>query len=64
LIAPADSVQLIPVIKKARDAGIVIINIDNQLDPQASEKIGLTGVPFIRAFFKLIYDENRLHLRV
>lgn len=47
LIAPADSVQLIPVIKKAQDAGIVIINIDNQLDPQASEKIGLTGVPFI-----------------
>jgi ribose transport system substrate-binding protein len=47
LIAPADSVQLIPVIKKAQDAGIIIINIDNQLDPQASEKIGLTGVPFI-----------------
>jgi ribose transport system substrate-binding protein len=47
LIAPADSVQLIPVIKKAQDAGITIINIDNQLDPQASEKIGLTGVPFI-----------------
>ncbi len=47
LIAPADSVQLIPVLKKAQDAGIVIINIDNQLDPQASEKIGLTGVPFI-----------------
>ena len=47
LIAPADSVQLIPVLKKAQDAGIVIINIDNQLDPQASQKIGLTGVPFI-----------------
>ncbi len=47
LIAPADSVQLIPVLKKAQEAGIVIINIDNQLDPQASEKIGLTGVPYI-----------------
>jgi ribose transport system substrate-binding protein len=47
LIAPADSVQLIPVLKKAQDAGIVIINIDNQLDPQASQTIGLTGVPYI-----------------
>jgi ribose transport system substrate-binding protein len=47
LIAPADSVQLIPVLKKAQDAGIVIINIDNQLDVQASEKVGLKNVPFI-----------------
>jgi ribose transport system substrate-binding protein len=47
LIAPADSVQLIPVLKKAQDAGIVIINIDNQLDAQASKKIGLKDVPFI-----------------
>jgi len=47
LIAPADSVQLIPVLKKAQDAGIVIINIDNQLDSQASETVGLTNVPYI-----------------
>ena len=47
LIAPADSVQMIPVIKKAQDAGIVIINIDNQLDPEAAKKIGLADVPFI-----------------
>jgi ribose transport system substrate-binding protein len=47
LIAPADSVQLIPVLKKAQDAGIVIINIDNQLDPQAAAKLGLVDVPFI-----------------
>jgi ribose transport system substrate-binding protein len=47
LIAPADSVQLIPVLKKAQDAGIVIINIDNQLDGQAAEKTGLVNVPYI-----------------
>lgn len=47
LIAPADSVQLIPVLKKAREAGIVIINIDNQLDPQALEKVGLEQIPFV-----------------
>ena len=47
LIAPADSVQLIPVLKRAREAGIVIINLDNQLDPQALEKVGLMDVPYI-----------------
>jgi ribose transport system substrate-binding protein len=47
LISPADSVQIIPVLKKAREAGIVIVNIDNQLDPQALEKVGLTDIPFV-----------------
>jgi ribose transport system substrate-binding protein len=47
LIAPADSVQIIPVLKKAREAGIVIINIDNQLDPQVLEKVGLADIPFV-----------------
>jgi ribose transport system substrate-binding protein len=47
LIAPADSVQIIPVLKKAREAGIVIVNIDNQLDPQALEKVGLKDIPFV-----------------
>lgn len=47
LIAPADSVQLIPVLKKAQDAGIVIINLDNQLDANSMEKVGLKNVPFI-----------------
>jgi ribose transport system substrate-binding protein len=47
LIAPADSVQLIPVLKKAQEAGIVIINIDNQLDQQAAQKAGLASVPYI-----------------
>ncbi|GAC1643950.1 MAG: sugar ABC transporter substrate-binding protein [Herpetosiphon sp.] len=47
VIAPGDSIGLIPVLKKAQDAGIPIINIDNRLDPTASEKLGLVGVPFI-----------------
>ncbi|KQQ56115.1 LacI family transcriptional regulator [Pseudomonas sp. Leaf127] len=32
VIAPADSKALVPVLKKAMDAGIKVINIDNQLD--------------------------------
>ncbi len=47
VIAPADSTELIPVLKQAQDAGIVIVNIDNQLNPDVSAQQGLTGVPFI-----------------
>lgn len=47
VIAPADSVEVIPILKKAQEAGIIIVNIDNQLDPDASAKIGLVDVPFI-----------------
>jgi ribose transport system substrate-binding protein len=47
VIAPADSTELIPVLKQAQDAGIVIVNIDNQLNPDVSDEQGLTGVPFI-----------------
>lgn len=47
VIAPGDSVELIPVLKQAQDAGIVVINIDNQLDPDFSDKFGLKRVPFI-----------------
>lgn len=47
VIAPGDSVELIPVIKKAQDAGILVINIDNRLDPELSRKVGLSVVPFI-----------------
>lgn len=47
VIAPGGSTELIPVLKKAQDAGIVVVNIDNQLDPGQSEKLGLKNVPFI-----------------
>ncbi len=47
VIAPGDSVELVPVLKQARDAGIVVVNIDNRLDPEFAKASGLTGVPFI-----------------
>ena len=47
VIAPADSTELIPVLKQAQDAGIVIVNIDNQLNPDIAAEQGLAGVPFI-----------------
>ncbi|OQX34259.1 MAG: sugar ABC transporter substrate-binding protein, partial [Candidatus Sedimenticola endophacoides] len=47
VIAPGDSVELIPVLKRAQEEGIVVINIDNRLDPDFSRKNELLGVPFI-----------------
>ncbi len=47
VIAPGDSRELIPVLKKAQEAGIRIVNIDNQLDEEVSIKLGLKDVPFI-----------------
>ena len=47
VIAPGDSVELIPVLKQAKDAGIVVVNIDNRLDPVFSKASGLSPVPFI-----------------
>jgi ribose transport system substrate-binding protein len=47
VIAPGDSLELIPVLKKAQDAGIVVVNIDNRLDQQFSQEKGLVNVPFI-----------------
>lgn len=47
VIAPGDSMALIPILKKAQDAGIRVINIDNRLDPVYSARLGLGSVPFI-----------------
>lgn len=46
IIAPADSKALVPVCKKAKDAGIVVVNIDNKLDDDALEEKGVR-VPFV-----------------
>ncbi len=47
VIAPGDSVELIPALKKARDAHILVVNIDNRLDPAFMKKFGMEDVPFI-----------------
>ena len=47
VIAPGDSQRLVPALKKAADAGIKIINIDNRLDEKTVAQAGLAPVPFI-----------------
>jgi ribose transport system substrate-binding protein len=46
VIAPADSKALVPSLKRAQQAGVLIINIDNKLDARVLEQAGLT-VPFV-----------------
>lgn len=46
VIAPADSKALISVLKRAQEAGIVVVNIDNRLDPTVLAGAG-TSIPFV-----------------
>ncbi|GAB4402594.1 MAG: sugar ABC transporter substrate-binding protein [Rhodoferax sp.] len=47
VIAPSDSQRLVGVLKNAHDMGIVVVNIDNRLDPEAVHAAGWTPPPFI-----------------
>jgi len=46
VIAPADSKALVSAVKKAMDQGVVVINIDNRLDPDLLKSKGIS-VPFV-----------------
>ncbi len=60
VIAPADSKALVPALKRAQDAGITVINIDNKLDSEVLQKAG-TSIPFVgpdnREGAKVVGDE-------
>lgn len=46
VIAPADSKALVTVLRRAREAGVLVVNIDNKLDADVLKQAGLT-VPFV-----------------
>ena len=46
VIAPADSKAMVTVLRHARDAGILVINIDNKLDADVLKQNGLS-IPFV-----------------
>jgi ribose transport system substrate-binding protein len=46
VIAPADSKALVPALKRAQKAGVLVINIDNKLDAEVLKQAGLK-VPFV-----------------
>ncbi len=59
VLAPADSKALVPAVKAAIDKGVVVVNIDNQLDADALKEKNI-NVPFVgpdnRAGAKLVGD--------
>jgi len=46
VIAPADSRALVTVLKRAKDGGILVVNIDNKLDPDVLKQAGFS-IPFV-----------------
>ncbi len=46
VIAPADSKALVPALRRAREAGVIIVNIDNRLDSDILQQEGLR-IPFV-----------------
>lgn len=46
VLAPNDSKALVPVVKKAIDAGIIVVNVDNRLDPDVLQQKGIR-VPYV-----------------
>lgn len=46
VIAPADSRALVTALKRAREAGVLVVNIDNKLDEEALKQAGLS-IPFV-----------------
>jgi ribose transport system substrate-binding protein len=46
VIAPADSKALVTALKRAKDAGILVVNIDNKLDADVLKQANVT-VPFV-----------------
>ena len=46
VIAPADSKALVTVLKRAKDAGVLVVNIDNKLDAEVLKQADLK-IPFV-----------------
>ena len=66
VIAPSDSRALVPVLKRASDAGVVVVNIDNKLDEGTLAQVGLR-VPFVgpdnRAGARMVGEALAAHLQ-
>lgn len=46
VIAPADSQAMVPVLARAVAAGVLVVNIDNRLDPDTLREAGI-AIPFV-----------------
>jgi ribose transport system substrate-binding protein len=66
VIAPADSKALVTVLRRAKDAGVLVVNIDNKLDAEVLKQAGLS-IPFVgpdnRAGARKVAEELAKHLQ-
>ncbi len=66
VLAPADSKALVAACKRAKQAGIVVVNIDNKLDADVLREAGLQ-IPFVgpdnRAGARMVGDYLAKHLK-
>lgn len=46
VIAPADSKALVPALRRAKEAGVIVVNIDNRLDAEVLRQEGIQ-IPFV-----------------
>ena len=46
VIAPADSKALVPALRRAKDAGVIVVNIDNRLDAEVLQQEEV-AIPFV-----------------
>jgi ribose transport system substrate-binding protein len=47
VLTPADSVRLVPALKRAQDAGIPVVDLDNPIDGRAAAAAGLEPLPLV-----------------
>lgn len=56
-IAPIDSEALLPCLAEAQEAGVVVVNLDNRLNADTAEQLGMDSIPFVG-----VSDEDSAYL--
>lgn len=49
LIAPADSKGIVPALKQAQDKGVLVVNLDNRVDPASAQAAGVSLAAYVGA---------------
>jgi len=47
VFVPSKTAQLLPTIKQVQDQGVILVNLDDKIDPVQAEKVGLSPIPFV-----------------
>jgi ribose transport system substrate-binding protein len=56
-IAPMDSEALLPCLAEAQEAGVVVVNLDNRLNADTADQLGMDPIPFVG-----VSDEDSAYL--